>query len=234
MMMAAAQAQSGAAPLSSPEELTMWKLIESTGWVIVPLLACSVAVITLVVFNFMTMRESAIVTADMEKRIPLYLEKADLEGLSGYVAERPQAVARVLDRTLKFMQRQREAGADAIKTVAEAEGGRIAAVIHQRSIYLMDIGVLAPMIGLLGTVVGILRSFGSIAQQEATNMRTLLLAGGVSQALVATAIGLIVGLIAMGCYAYFRGRVMQLITLLEITAAPFVQETIIAGRRHRS
>ena len=69
----------------------------------------------------------------------------------------------------------------------------------------MDVGVLAPMLGLFGTVVGILSAFGHIAQQ-ASPMRTMLLAGGVSQALVSTASGLIVGITAMAFYAYFRGR----------------------------
>jgi biopolymer transport protein ExbB len=136
----------------------------------------------------------------------------------------------VLDVALKFLYRHPEATPTNIQAVAEAEGGKLAAELNQRALYLMDVGVLAPMFGLFGTVVGILRSFGSIAQ-EASPMRTMLLAGGVSQALVATAAGLVVGLTAMGFYAYFRGRVQQLISLLENHSTALLQEIIVIHQR---
>jgi biopolymer transport protein ExbB len=64
-------------------------------------------------------------------------------------------------------------------------------------------------------------------------MRTMLLAGGVSQALVSTAAGLIVGITAMACYAYFRGRVGHLISILETESTLLVQELIMLSKRHR-
>ena len=64
-------------------------------------------------------------------------------------------------------------------------------------------------------------------------MRTMLLAGGVSQALVSTASGLIVGITAMAFYAYFRGRVGTLISILESEATLLTQELVLLCRRHR-
>jgi biopolymer transport protein ExbB len=211
----------------------MAELLISGGWAMVPLYAMSVVVVSLIVYYFLTLREANIITAEMERRLPPYMENEDVAGLAAYVAERPQAVARVLDAVTKFLRRNGGADADAIKSVATAEGTRLAAQMNQRVVYLMDLGVLAPMVGLMGTVVGILKSFGSIAT-EASSMRTMLLAGGVSQALVCTAVGLLVGITAMAFYSYFRGRVQYLISLMEGQCATLVAELILLQQNRRA
>lgn len=216
-------------------QLSLWEMIVSAGWlVMLPLLICSVLVVMLIIINFMTLKRRAIITRAMEKNIAALLEKEDLDGLKRYVGERPQAVARILSKALTFSDRHSDATPENVYAVAEAEGGRLAAVINQRALYLMDLGVLAPMLGLMGTVVGILTSFGRIASDEATTMRTMLLAGGISQALIATAAGLIVGILAMAFYSYFRGRVTFLVSEMENHATPMVQEVMLIRRRFTS
>lgn len=230
-MTSAAMAQTaGAAPVAGTPPLTLWELVMSAGWVMIPLLVVSVLVLSLVFFYVLTLKDNAIVTTEILHRVEPFYENDDLEGMIAFLADRPQATARVLEHTLKFIYKNPDADADAIKAVAESEGTRIATQLNQRVVYIMDLGVLAPMLGLFGTVVGILRSFGSIAQ-EASPMRTMLLAGGVSQALVATAVGLVVGITAMGCYAYFRGRAQHLISLLEGSTTPLVQRLILLRKR---
>jgi biopolymer transport protein ExbB len=133
----------------------------------------------------------------------------------------PQLLARVVEQTTAFLQQNPGADFASIREIAQAEGNRQASALNQQVVYLMDLGVLAPMLGLFGTVVGILRSFGKIAS-EASPMQTMFLAGGVSQALVATASGLIIGISAMFFYSYFRGRVQGLISELETSATSLV------------
>lgn len=207
-------------------------MIASAGWVMIPLALASIITITLIIYCFFTLTEKSITTPELLERMEPFFENEDLEGLANYVAERPQATARIVDRALMFMDRHPDATPESISIVAETEGNRIAASLNQRVLYIMDVGVLAPMLGLMGTVVGILNSFGHIAQ-EASPMRTMLLAGGVSQALVATASGLIIGITAMGFYAYFRGRVGHLISILESEATLLTQELILLSKRHR-
>jgi biopolymer transport protein ExbB len=214
------------------QPLSLWELLLAGGWVMIPLILCSVIAVALIVICFLTLRPVHIVTDDLLKRLDPLLENDDLKGASALVADRPQAVARVLDATLKFLYRHPEASGESLKAIAEAEGGKIASELHQRTLFLMDAGVLAPMFGLFGTVVGILRSFGSIAQQE-SSMRTMLLAGGVSQALIATAAGLIVGITALAFYSWFRGRVQYLISLLENHSTALVQEVIVIRQRSK-
>jgi biopolymer transport protein ExbB len=229
---ALAQAGGTDAVEAMSHDTTLLTMLAAAGWVIIPLAVASILVITLIIYCFATLTEKSITTPELLERMEPFFENEDLEGLAAYVAERPQATARIVDRTMKFLERHPDADAESIKAVAETEGSRIAASLNQRALYIMDIGVLAPMLGLFGTVVGILSSFGHIAQQ-ASPMRTMLLAGGVSQALVSTSAGLIVGITAMAFYAYFRGRVGRLISILESEGTLLTQEIILLCRRHR-
>jgi biopolymer transport protein ExbB len=227
-----AQTSGNDAVTQMSKETTLLGMVAAAGWVMIPLALASLITLTLIIYCFFTLTEKSITTPELLERMEPFFENEDLDGLAAYVAERPQATARIVDRTLQFLERHPDANADSIQVVAETEGNRIAASLNQRVLYIMDVGVLSPMLGLFGTVVGILNSFGHIAS-EASPMRTMLLAGGVSQALVSTAAGLTVGITAMAFYAYFRGRVGHLISILESEATLLTQELILLSKRHR-
>jgi len=229
---ALAQTSSNDAITEVNRDTTLLSMVSAAGWVMIPLALASIIAFTLIIYCFATLTVKSITTPELLERMEPFFENEDLDGLAVYVAERPQATARIVDRVLKFLERHPDADADSIKAVAETEGNRIVAGLNQRVLYIMDVGVLAPMLGLFGTVVGILSSFGHIAAQ-ASPMRTMLLAGGVSQALISTSAGLIVGITAMAFYAYFRGRVGNLISILEAEATLLTQELILLCRRHR-
>ncbi len=213
------------------KDTSLLSMVASAGWVIIPLALASIVTLTLIIYCFFTLTEKSISTPELLERMEPFFENEDLDGLAAYVEERPQATARIVYRVLQFLERHPHAGPDSISSVAETEGNRIAASLNQRVLFIMDVGVLAPLLGLMGTVIGILSSFGHIAS-EASPMRTMLLAGGVSQALVSTAAGLVVGITAMAFYAYFRGRVGHLISILETEGTLLTQELILLSQRH--
>jgi len=229
---ATAQTSSNDAISQMGKDTTLLSMVASAGWVMIPLALASIITLTLIIYCFFTLTEKSITTPELLDRMEPFFENEDLDGLAAYVEVRPQATARIVDRTLQFLERHPDANSESIETVAEVEGNRIAASLNQRVLFIMDVGVLSPLLGLFGTVVGILNSFGHIAQ-EASPMRTMLLAGGVSQALVSTAAGLIVGITAMAFYSYFRGRVGHLISILESEATLLTQELILLSKRHR-
>jgi biopolymer transport protein ExbB len=132
-----------------------------------------------------------------------------------------EAVARITARTLDFATKNPAASAESIRELAETEGSRVASSLNQRIVYLADIATLSPMLGLLGTVIGLISSFGVLASNT-TQPRPMLLAHGVSEALVATASGLVIGIIAMAFYAMFRGKVASMISELESATAHIV------------
>jgi len=229
----AATAQTDPDAVSTVRNTSLLSVVASAGWILIPLAIASVVAVTLIIYCFFTLTVRSITTPELLERMEPFFENEDLEGLASYVSERGQATARLVDRVLLFLERHPDATPEAINAVAEAEGNRIAALLNQRVLYIMDVGVLAPLLGLMGTVVGILTSFGHIADSNASSMRTMMLAGGVSQALVSTAGGLVVGIIAMSFFSYFRGRVQHLISILESEGTLLTQELILLSRRHR-
>src|SRR5207237_10022373 len=100
-----------------------------------------------------------------------------------------EAIARVVQKMLDFTTKNPNADFQQVREIAETEGTRVAANLNNRVVYLADIGMIAPLLGLLGTVFGIIRSFGAIGADVAT-ARYVLLSQGMREALINTASGL--------------------------------------------
>lgn len=97
-----------------------------------------------------------------------------------------------------------------------AEGGRIADAMMASVDWLADIAAIAPLIGLLGTVLGMFQAFGGIASDVSAGAKPVVLAQGVSQAIVTTIFGLIVAIPALAAYAVFRRRAQKRIAEIEL------------------
>ena len=97
----------------------------------------------------------------------------------------------------------------------EAEGARIAERVYAAVDWLSDIAAIAPLVGLLGTVLGMFRAFGGIASDVAAGAKPVVLAQGVSQAIVTTIFGLVVAIPALLAHAYFRRRAQRRIAEIE-------------------
>jgi biopolymer transport protein ExbB len=198
--------------------VTLWKLIQDGGWAMIPLGILSVITVMLVLVYLFTLRRSAILTPHYMNTADVLLKKRDYLGLLAISSRHSEAVARVVQRTLDFATKNPSASFEVVRDIAETEASSQAASLQHRTVYLADIGMLSPMIGLLGTVFGIIRSFGLLGSGQTATSRDLLLANGVSEALVATASGLVLGITAMAFYSLFRNRVQSLISDLEIAS----------------
>lgn len=97
----------------------------------------------------------------------------------------------------------------------EAEGKRIAARANAAVDWLADIAAIAPLVGLLGTVLGMFQAFGGIASDVSAGAKPVVLAAGVSKAIVTTIFGLAVAIPSLVAYAFFRRRTAQRIAELE-------------------
>ena len=224
------------APISSGINVTtLWTLIESGGWVMIPLGGLSVITLMLVLVFLFTMRRSSIVSTHFMNTANVLLKTRDYLGLLAISSNHNEAVARILHRTLDFITKNPTAELAVVREIAETEGSTQAASLQNRIVFLADIGMLAPMLGLLGTVVGIIKSFGRLANHTtAESTRNTLLAGGVSEALIATASGLIIGITAMAFYALFRGRVQSLISDLEIASTHLLGQLALNYKKRES
>ncbi len=203
---------------------SLWKLIEHGGWTMIPLGVMSFLTVMFVLIFMATLRRSAILTSHYMNTADVLLKKRDYLGLLAISSRHGEAVARVVQRTLDFLTKNPSANFDVVKSVAESEGSAQAASLQHRVTYLADIGTLSPMVGLFGTVVGIIKSFGELANGPASGgaNRDWGLAGGVSEALVATGAGLVVGIVAFAFYAFFRNKVQRLISDLEVASSHVV------------
>ncbi len=209
-----------ASPTPAPagsSAVTLLKLVSSGGWAMIPLALLSILTVMLVIVYVFTLRRGAVVNAHFMSTADVLLKKRDYLALLAISSRHSESIARVLQRSLDFLTKNPNADFSIVREIAETEGGAQAASLQQRIVYLADIGMLSPMVGLLGTVFGIIHSFGVLAKNS-TAPRPMLLAAGVSEALVATATGLCIGITAMAFYALFRGRVQSLISDLEIAS----------------
>ncbi len=231
-------AAAAAAARRSPSDaaVNLWELLRSGGWAMLPLGFLSVVTVMLVLAYLFTLRRGSILTPHYMNTADVLLKKRDFLGLLAISSRHSEAVARIVQRTLDFATKNPAASFATIREIAETEGGAQAASLQHRVTYLADIGMLSPMIGLLGTVIGIISSFGLLGSEQAraaTQSRDMLLASGVSEALVATASGLILGIIAMGFHSLFRNRVQSLISDMEIASAHILGLLAVAFEKKR-
>ena len=112
--------------------------------------------------------------------------------------------SRVVQKTLDFMTKNPSADFAQAREIAETEGTRVATNLHNRVTYLADIATIGPLVGLFGTVIGIIRSFGALGSELGPS-RYILLSKGISEALINTCGGLGIGITAMIFYAFFAG-----------------------------
>ena len=96
-----------------------------------------------------------------------------------------------------------------------AEGSRLADAVFRTVDWLADIAAIAPLVGLLGTVLGMFQAFGGIAADVTAGAKPVVLAQGVSQAIVTTIFGLVIAIPALVMHAFFRRRAAKLIEKLE-------------------
>ncbi|MEO7932304.1 MAG: MotA/TolQ/ExbB proton channel family protein [Chthoniobacterales bacterium] len=194
---------------------SLFDLVRTGGWVMIPLAAASILTVTLVLVYLITLRRGAVVSREYMETAAALLRKRDYLGLLAVSNRHNEAIARIAGRMLDFTNNHPTASLEAIREVAETEGGRVANSLSHRITYLADVGTLAPMLGLLGTVSGIIQSFGELGKKAGDASQPILLAQGVGQALVTTAAGILIGIVAMTFYAFFRGKVQNLISDLE-------------------
>lgn len=222
LLPAALFAQDGAAGGAAPKTLSLWDLLQLGGWAMIPLALLSIIAVMLILVYLLTMRRGAVLSRNYMNTADVLLKKGDLPGLLSISTRHSEMVARVMQRTLDFAIKNPKASIASLREIAETEASGRAAAIQHRVVYLADVGVLAPMVGLFGTVVGITKSFGVMGSQTTEVPRAVLLASGVSDALIATGSGLIIGILAMGFYALFRNKAQRLISDLDIATTHLI------------
>ena len=130
----------------------------------------------------------------------------------------------ILSRILKKGLLTTDKGHKAVVEAMHGEGERQASGLWQRISYLADIAIVAPMVGLLGTTVGMMHTFMEMRTSLAIGgVKPASMAGGIFEAMVTTVAGLIIAIIATSFYAYFRGVVQRIVTTLEEVSTQYAE-----------
>jgi biopolymer transport protein ExbB len=190
-------------------------LIEAAGWPIWPLLIASVIALALIIERLWSLRQSVVAPEGMvDKVLAEFRERGATPELLARTAHRGP-LGRILAAGLANVRSPRPVMKEAIEEV-----GRV--VTHDLERFLPTLGTIAaigPLLGLLGTVIGMIEIFGS---QGTSGSNPIVLAHGISIALYNTAMGLIVAIPSMIFYRYFRGKVDELVVQMEQQAIKLV------------
>lgn len=226
--MAQAAAGDAAASATAAQTMTIQEVFRAGGILMYPIAALSIAALAFIIYLFVALRLDAVAPADLLHDLREMLGSGRREEARLACRRSRSALAAVGETGLTWLQRNERGETSLLKEVMEGEGSRQAAQLQNQTQYLMDIAAIAPMVGLLGTVVGMLQSFRAIALDLA-RARPMTLADGVAMALITTIAGLAVGIPAMAFYAFFRGRVAKLTAQLETAAADLL--SLLLGSR---
>lgn len=191
-------------------------------FIMVPLGLLSLATVVLIFLYLLTIRRGAVVSDRFMNAAEAMIRKRDYLGLIAFCHRHNECAARVTHKTLDFLTKYPRASFASVREVAEAEGSRQASLLTSRISYLADIGAIAPMVGLLGTVLGMIKAFIQISGGSGQGVKQMELATGVSEALIATASGLAIAIPALFFYAIFRSRVQKYISELEAAATHLI------------
>ncbi len=185
--------------------MPLFSIIQAAGWPIWPLLLCSVVALALIIERFASLRTNRVVPARLlEEVLGVTQNQLPTAEMVKRLAEH-SLLGQVLAAGLRAAAEPR-ISEDKLRQVFELAGRR---AIHQLERYLTTLGTIAtaaPLLGLLGTVVGLIEIFGS---QAPGGGNPALLAHGISIALYNTAFGLMVAIPSLMFYRYFRGRIEE-------------------------
>ena len=194
----------------------MFAIIEAAGWPIFPLILASVIAVAIIIERAYSLRTKEVAPATLlQETIKVYQERGVPSELITQLND-SSPLGRLFATALKNAHNSREVMKESIE-----ESGR--AVTHELDRFLTSLGTIAsmaPLLGLLGTVIGMIEIFGA---QTAGGTNPGQLAHGISIALYNTAFGLIVAIPAMIAYRYFRSKVESLVVDMEQQAIKLVE-----------
>lgn len=178
-----------------------------------PILLCSILGLGVIIDRFIILRKAKINVPLFMVRIRTFLKRKDIDGAVSYCMEEKSPIANIVRKGLK----KYKAGHARVKESIENAGAQEVSKLEKGLSILASVSGIAPLLGFLGTVTGMISAFMTIENlQGSANPSDL--AGGIWEALVTTAFGLMVGIPALAFYNYFLSRIKKLVSDMESVA----------------
>ena len=195
----------------------MWELVKAGGWMMLPIILCSIAAAGIVAERLWTLRPARVTPANLLAQVWRWIKDKKLNNQKLKELREHSPLGQILAAGLANSKHGREIMKECIEEAA-------ARVIHELERYLNALGTIAgiaPLLGLLGTVLGMIEIFSSFMGSGMANAP--MLAGGISKALITTAVGLMVVIPALFFHRYLQRRVDELVVGMEQEAIKLVE-----------
>ncbi len=195
----------------------MWEIIKAGGPVMWPIITLSIIAAAILLERLWSLQDERVIPKELTEKVWKLVESGQLTDKHVAALGQNSALGQILAAGLASRHRGREH----IKEAIEDTGRH---VVHELERFLNMLGTIAavsPLLGLLGTVIGIITAFNAITQQGVGDPK--MLSGGIGQALIATAAGLIVAIPSLMGYRYLRGKVDGLVIAMEKEALKLVR-----------
>lgn len=195
----------------------MLEIVQAGGWLMLPIIVGSVVAVAIVLERLWTLQQRRVLPSNVPTQVWEWIQSGHLDPQHVQQLHQSSPLGQVLATGLSYRNAPREVMKEAIE-----DAGRH--VVHDLERYLNTLGTIAaisPLLGLLGTVSGMIRAFTAITTEGVGNPAVL--AGGISEALVTTAAGLAVAIPSLIAYRYLRGRVDALVVMIEKEAIRFIE-----------
>lgn len=203
----------------------MWDIIMSGGWLMLPIILCSVIALAIIVERIWALQDKRVIPSQLVAQVWQWERNDQLDKDQILKLRMNSPLGNILASGLFNRNKEREVMKEAIE-----ETGRY--VVHELERYLNSLGTIAavtPLLGLLGTVIGMIKVFANLTTHGVGNVGSL--AGGISEALITTAAGLVVAIPSLMFYRYFSGRVDELVVAMEQEAIKLVE--VMHGTRSK-
>jgi biopolymer transport protein ExbB len=195
----------------------VFELVQAGGWLMVPILLCSVISAAICVERFWTLRATQIVPKNLLVQVWNWIRNNEMDNKKLRELRAGSPLGQILAAGISNHKRGREQMKESIEEVAGH-------VVHEMERYLNTLGTVAavtPLLGLLGTVIGMIKVFTAIKLEGTGNAAVL--AGGISEALITTAAGLSVAIPSLFFFRFFQRRVDELVITMEQEALKLVE-----------
>ena len=195
----------------------MVEIVKAGGWLMVPIILCAIVALGIILERFWTLQQKRVLPQDLTGKVWGWVEQNALDQQRIQTLHQGSPLGQILAAGLINRNQDRGVMKDSIE-----DTGRH--VVHELERYLDTLGTVAaisPLLGLLGTVIGMVKVFTAITTQGVGNPAVL--AGGIAEALITTAAGLTVAIPALIGYRYYRNRVDTLVVDMEKEAIKLVE-----------
>lgn len=203
----------------------MYELVKAGGWLMLPIIACSIVALAIILERFWVLRGERVVPRHLVAQIWQLHRNGKLTGAHLSTIREGSPLGRILAAGLTNRMHSKEIMKESIEEVGRQ-------VVHELERYLNTLGTIAaisPLLGLLGTVIGMIKVFTAITVEGVGNPGVL--AGGISEALITTAAGLSIAIPSLMFHRYLTGRVEQLVVMMEEQALKMV--AVMHGEREQ-